>query len=507
MIDLPGSLRALLRTFTGRMVAVALLATVVFGLCFGAVSKTVVTTLLRREQMERGVALGEGLAAAAGEALAVGDLVGLHALLRSAAESQPRVHHIAVFDAQSRLVAHTLSRDPSSAFAAALLDRAGGDPLALATEHGIVHDVVVPLRPAAAGELHVGVPEAWIAETITNLSTLFASAGAAALFGGLFFAWRAGRWFVEPLDAMARAATRISRDMDTGRGTPPRPIALPVLPAPGASSMSEVAELTEAFNSMAHSLYRSRSDLAEAQRHLVRTERMAALGAFVAGTAHAVNNPLGGIRACLEMIASTHRDAGKLLRYTTLAHEGLARIDGLVRRLLQFVREGGGAPVLFDLNALVARSLVVDHIATKARELNLTLDLCSDDLPVLADPFEVEQALTNVIVNAIQASPTGGVVRVRTARDERSVGMARIDVEDRGPGLDDHVKDRIFEPFFSTKPEQEGTGLGLWVVWGVMERCRGSVLADNRPEGGARFSLLFPMATGPQADGNGGRDA
>lgn len=491
MARLQPFLRSLAGSLTGRVFSVALLATLVFGISFAIASRTFVTVVLRSDLRARAAALGDGLRATAADAVATGDTVGLHLLLREVADSNPHVRYIAVFDGSGHLAAHTFARSPSPRFVATIrAGERGKQPIALDTERGVIHDVIIPGRSGGA-EVHVGIAESWVAETIDSLSVIFASAAAASLLAGLLIAWHISRRIARPLRNLAVTADAIAR-ATTGPG--PDALAALVDAAPATCGIDEVDALARSLHDITTSLRDSQTRLGEAQRLMIRTERMAAIGAFVAGTAHAINNPLGGVRACLEMIEANPGDAGKLRRYSGIAYEGLGRIEVLVRKLMQFVREGAGLRVRFDVNDVIASSLIAGGAVGRAgRGATVQLNLAGAACTVVGDASEIEQALTSLVINALQASPAAGVVEVTTQLTPDA--RIRIDVEDQGPGVPLALRDKVFEPFFTTKPEGEGTGLGLWVVWGVVERHGGRVAVTETEGGGARFSVWLPAAT------------
>ena len=495
----PTGLRAaLVGSLTARVLAVAWVATLVFGLIFGLVTRTVVTRELRHGLQLRAAALGGGLRAKVGEAVATDDHIGLDLLLHEAVESNLAVRYIAVVDDRDALVGHSFTRQPSSAFLAAIRDRDSPDAfVTLRTELGLVHDVIVRSHSHHGPSIHVGVDDAMVADTVFTLTIAFAVAGLVSLFVGLVIAGAVTGWISAPLREVSAAADQFATEVASSEGA-----SVPIHPGRQAariaetSGISEVARLAASFNRMSQALHTSQTGLAAAQQSLIHTERMAALGAFVAGTAHAINNPLGGLRACLEMIASRPGDPESQLRYAGIAGQAIDRIDDLVQRLVQFVRGDGVEQGPVDLNGLVRRSLVVSTM--RDRDVQVSLDLCDGPLTVQGNGAELEQALTNLVVNAVQASPPGGEVIIRTRHHEAAAGgqPAQLQVEDRGPGIDAELRQRVFEPFFTTKPEGEGTGLGLWIVWSVVQRHGGLVTIEQPEEGGTRFIVRLPDRIG-----------
>lgn len=233
-------------------------------------------------------------------------------------------------------------------------------------------------------------------------------------------------------------------------------------------------------------------NLRSTQRQLVTSEKLAAVGQLTAGVAHEINNPIAVIQGNIEVLADIlGADAEPVREEIRLIRRQVHRIHLIVTKLLQFARpaEFAGYLQVVESNQLVQDSLllvghqmkkgdvaVVEHYrATKALTIN---------------PSELQQVLINLMVNAVQAMPGGGTLTLSTAdwlEDGRPVGV-RIDVTDSGAGIAPEVLAHIFNPFFTTK-KSDGTGLGLWVSLGLVERYGGRITAQSTPGAGATFTL------------------
>ncbi len=172
------------------------------------------------------------------------------------------------------------------------------------------------------------------------------------------------------------------------------------------------------------------------------------------------------------------------------AEEGLERVRDIVRDLSAFSHPGTEEAGRADLRDCVERVLRILAPAVKAKEIRVTRSLRLKE-PVRAAVGRVDQVLMNLLQNAIQASPPGGTIRIRTRRDGK---YGRIEIEDRGPGIPEEDHSRVFDPFFTTKTVGEGTGLGLAICYRIVERMSGEITFRSRPGKGTTFVVRLPLA-------------
>jgi signal transduction histidine kinase len=238
-------------------------------------------------------------------------------------------------------------------------------------------------------------------------------------------------------------------------------------------------------------LSRSYAELAHAQRQLIQQERLAALGELAAVVAHEVRNPLGVIFNSLGSLRRLVRPTGDAEMLLDIVDEEADRLNRIVGDLLDFARP---ATPLLQLEPIerVVDDAVAAALARAAPGVKLAREVEAGLPPVPMDARLVHQAVLNVALNAVQAMPEGGRLRVRLARERDAV---LVEVEDEGPGIPEEVRERVFEPFFTTKAS--GTGLGLAVVKRILDGHGGEVVARNREGAGAVFTLRFPLSPTP----------
>jgi signal transduction histidine kinase len=270
--------------------------------------------------------------------------------------------------------------------------------------------------------------------------------------------------------------------------------------------------LGEAVDRMTHQIEEARAqasaEAAARQRALLqlrRADRLAAVGRTVAVFAHEVGTPLGVIVGRAERLERpVHNDAVR--SDARIIHEQGDRIAAFVRRLLDYARHDDGfelAPL--DLGASLKRAIPMIADRGRSRGIQVVMDVPGRMIPVEGDGQALEQVMTNLLANAVDASPTDGSVTVRIETTECSVAADRglpsphvhIIVEDEGPGVPEELRSRVFDPFFSTKEPGQGTGLGLAIVAEIVQDHGGQVTLEDRIGGGCRVVVHLP-AGGPR---------
>jgi signal transduction histidine kinase len=260
------------------------------------------------------------------------------------------------------------------------------------------------------------------------------------------------------------------------------------------SSLLENAQLLEEVLRSHRELHEALKSLADLERRVSQSEKLVALGQFVAGIAHELNNPLQGVLGHLELLQAAPGLDPSLRRDVGLVYREADRAARIVRNLLVFAGSGRLNARALNVNNLITRVLRLRRAALQRAGIVVTRAL-SRQMPVVrGDALLLQQALLNVVLNAEQAMNGPGRLVVRST-GTTSGGVARLVVQDSGPGLTPDVRSRLFEPFFTTKDVGKGTGLGLAIAYGIVQAHGGTIDADNHPSGGARFVLTLPLAS------------
>ncbi|MFO8073398.1 MAG: ATP-binding protein [Polyangia bacterium] len=278
----------------------------------------------------------------------------------------------------------------------------------------------------------------------------------------------------------------------------------------------EIAELAESFDKMRRKLkaaieeindftYRleqkvERSDrrLGAAQQKLIQGDRMASLGQLAASVAHEINNPVQGVLN-FSMLMQRLVDEGGIppdrvgdfRRYLKIVSDETARVGRIVSDLLSFSRRSKPQSSEEDFNAIVEQTVSLLTHQLELQGVGLELELDPDLEPIQCDKSQIQQVVVNLVMNAAEAMQAGGEVRVRSSAAEEGDAV-RLEVIDSGVGIPEEMKSRVFDPFISTKEEGKGVGLGLAVVYGIVDSHGGVIDFESRVGEGTVFTVTLP---------------
>ena len=232
---------------------------------------------------------------------------------------------------------------------------------------------------------------------------------------------------------------------------------------------------------------------------LNQSEKLAALGQFVAGIAHELNNPLQAVLGHMELMRGRTGLPRELRREIGLVFREADRAAKIVRNLLVFAGRHRLSRRLVNVNTLVSKALATRAASCRAAGIEIVRRLDEKAPKILADPLLLQQAILNIVINAEQAvnSKTGGRIEASTrAWPERKLVV--IEVRDTGAGIPPDALAHVFEPFYTTKEVGKGTGLGLAITYGIVQEHGGQIIAANHPDGGAVFTVELPIAPSPR---------
>jgi signal transduction histidine kinase len=242
-------------------------------------------------------------------------------------------------------------------------------------------------------------------------------------------------------------------------------------------------------------LQKSHADLEAAQWQLIEATKLESIGRLAAGVAHEVKNPLMTLTMVADYLAqvvpANEPDGAAMLQDM---RDAIQRANRVISELLEFSRPGALSLKLEDFPAIVDRALSLVKLEVARHHIDVVRQF-GESLPALPmDRNKIEQVLVNLFMNAIQVMPQGGTLTIRTSTKpggEIGSPALTVEIDDTGPGIPEAYLTKVFDPFFTTKPVGQGTGLGLSVTRQIVQLHGGTVDLRNRPEGGARVTLVL----------------
>ncbi|MDX9925588.1 MAG: ATP-binding protein, partial [Ignavibacteriaceae bacterium] len=249
-------------------------------------------------------------------------------------------------------------------------------------------------------------------------------------------------------------------------------------------------QLEEKVKQRTEEIEQAYEQLKVAQQQLMQSEKMSAIGQFVAGLAHQINNPLDGIQNCLHTISNDLTNIDQTKNYIDLSIEGLYKIEILVRKLLSYARPHEFEKNVLNVNTILEDILSLTLLKLKDRNISLVKDFCPELPQIFGDGHHLEQMFVNLIINAFDAMGKGGELSVKTYADED--GMINIKIADTGKGIPKENLQKIFEPFYTTKQKNNGTGLGLYLSYNAVTQHGGKILVKSEVGKGTEFIVSLP---------------
>jgi PAS domain S-box-containing protein len=247
------------------------------------------------------------------------------------------------------------------------------------------------------------------------------------------------------------------------------------------------------FHDMREAL-RIKKELEKTQIQLLQSEKMASLGKLAAGVAHQLNNPLGGITLFARLMMEEYELEENALKDLNRILKDAERCRDTVKELLEFARQTRHEMRPLDINRAIARTLFLLENQTLFQNIEVNRQLSADIPTVRGDTQQMNHMFMNIILNAAQAMEGRGMLTIDTRLADAGDRVV-IEITDTGPGISKDVLPHIFEPFFTTKEEGEGTGIGLSLVYGIVENHGGKIQAVNNSSGGTRFIIELPLST------------
>ncbi|MGH7535783.1 MAG: sensor histidine kinase, partial [Gemmatimonadales bacterium] len=303
-----------------------------------------------------------------------------------------------------------------------------------------------------------------------------------ALATGLLSSWLISRSLARPVRELTEAMTVVG----SGRLDHPIPV----------HSGDEIGELAGEFGRMTGNLRRNITQLERTRAQLAQSEKLASIGEMAAAVAHGLRNPLASLRAAAQLVRR-HPESPSSVEHLDAIIDEVDRLDRRVSHLLSFSRPAPFRPMAESIPRLVEGLLPAFGELLRERGIELRTELPRTLPDVTVDPMQLEQAVVEIVSNALDAMPAGGRlgIEARETISEASAPEVVIEIADTGGGIPEQVLPSVCEPFFTTRPE--GTGLGLPIAKRYVEQNGGRLEITSRPGEGTTVRIRLPVVPSP----------
>jgi signal transduction histidine kinase len=282
---------------------------------------------------------------------------------------------------------------------------------------------------------------------------------------------------------ITRPLKSLSQEMDAAplRGS---------LPSVSVERRDEIGILQNSYYRMLRRIKEDDKERERTQKGLLLTEKMVAIGKLTAGMAHEINNPLGGILNCIYHFRKRSQPVEKQREYLDLMEDGIKRIQKTVTNLLEFARNPNLERTSTDFSLLLENTISLLDYQFRKNQIKIEMEI-PRPLPSLnVDRNQIGQVLVNIFLNSLQAMQGGGVLKIEAAAQD---GRFLVTVSDTGKGIPEEILPKVFDPFFTTKGEGTGTGLGLWISQGIIERHGGAIQIRSGEGKGTTVEIQLPV--------------
>lgn len=442
------------------------------GILIGLAVRSVVVNSLRAELSKQGESIARNLSGSLADAVLLDDAYRAQEAIDDLLKTEHAVEYVFVTDKNGDLLAHTFKNGypPDILRWNILYDKLSSVQL-LDTEKGFIRDVGVKVFGGMNPEVHVGIKEERIMQTLKRIRFLVITLTGIAVLIGSVLSFSLSRLVTKPLYALVGFTHTLSKGAFGARID--------------IKSKDEVGELSMTFNHLSRELEGYRKKMEDSYKQMLRTEKLTALGRISAGLAHEIRNPLTSIKVLFQTFKNNPSLTKEDMAVVLSAAE---QMDEILARFLRFARGDEFNPSDVYINPVIKEVLALTQHQAKNQSVTVELDLMKLP-PIKADRGLIEQAIMNLVLNGIEAMPGGGALTV-SSRDENNHLV--ISVSDTGQGIPEDIGDKIFDPFFTTKGD--GTGLGLSIVYNIVNLHNGDVRFESNGAG-TTFIMKLPVHT------------
>ncbi|MBI4837943.1 MAG: hypothetical protein HY806_02125 [Nitrospirae bacterium] len=385
------------------------------------------------------------------------------------------LEYIFVTDGDGRLFAHTFKDGfPPDVLSWNPLDNKAVNIQILDTEKGYVRDVGVSVINNTKSELHIGIREDSLKSTLSKMRNITVPIIMFVIFLAVIASIFMSRLITQPLNRFVEFTKGL------GRGEFDKKLEV--------QSSDEIGYLSYSFNRLSLELMSARKKMEEAYTytHLLQAEKLSSIGQISAGLAHELKNPI----TTLKMLFQAFKEQPDMTKEDAeVIHSEIEKIDNILTRFLGFVKQKDMHTSEIDMKAMIEHVLSLATFNLKSKNILVHQEIAENLPAIKADRALIEQVFLNLVINAIEAMPDGGDIKISGKSEGNFI---EIMVWDKGTGIPANIKSKVFDPFFTTKAA--GTGLGLSIAYNIIKEHGGKLFFDSREGTGTVFTVKLPKA-------------
>lgn len=464
-----------------------------------------VYTSLQKESEKRGLYISRSLAQEAVNPMLYQDYIALQQLIDNIMSIDKSVSYAFIMDDKMNVLVHSFKQGFPTQLRTANRAKSPDLPgirliIPVHSNGVIIRDIAMPIMQGKLGTVRVGILEEGIAHDVRATIRVMLLMVGVFLVIGIGGAFLFARFINRPVQEISEVADRLELDSLKRQVQPRVSIRekflgrwrLPV------RAIDELDLLAQKFNDMIARLEDAYAKLQTAQKKLIQSEKMASIGTLSAGIAHEINNPIAGLQNCIRRIARKPSDIKQNQRYLKMMEEAAEKIERVVRGLLDYTRQEEIDFDPVDCREVIEKALLLTAYNLEKSRITITKELPAD-LPVVSGSANhLQQVMVNLILNSIDAinencNHNPGCERRIIISAKTDNEWLFISLQDTGVGISPEVKEKIFDPFYTTKPVGYGTGLGLSVCFNIIRTHKGKIEVQSHPGAGTIFTIQLPI--------------
>ncbi len=435
--------------------------------------REIITKAFREELEKKAVSIASSLSGRIENLVVMRDQFRISEVLDEVTGKESDLEYIFVTDGEGEMLAHTFEdgHPPDILSWNTLAGRAKKIQL-LDTEKGLIRDVGITVFKGTNAEIHLGIREDDLNQTLARMRNLIIAITGIIICMGIIASLFVSSLITRPLDTFVDFTEKLGKgEFDTRLDM---------------ESRDEIGYLAHRFNMLAIELQATRKKMEEAYTytHLLQAEKLSSIGQISAGLAHELKNPI----ATLKMLFQAFQEKPDMTKEDAhIIHNEIEKIDTILTRFLGFLRQKDLKPSEIRINDLIDQVLSLATFDIRSSGIEVRRDLLETLPAVQGDRSLLEQVFLNLVLNAVQAMPGGGELRVSGKNDEDFI---EVMIWDRGGGIPRNVRSKVFEPFFTTK--EKGTGLGLSIAYNIVKSHGGALYFNSSERSGTVFTVRLP---------------